>query len=93
MRIVLKHRDEGESRLLGNAGRAVAISLCPGWSLIHYMAKDNLEFLSLPSSSPRCWGYRHVAPFPVHEVLRIEPTAFYILGKPRTCLSSLLMRP
>lgn len=77
MKIVPKYQEEREGRLLGNAGRAVAISLCPGWHLIHYSAKDNLEFLSLLSSPPQCWGYRYVAPFPVHEILRIEPMTLF----------------
>ena len=81
MTIVPKHQEERESRLLGNAGRDVMISLCPACPLIRYMAKDNLEFL------------RHIAPLPVHEVLRNETMALYLLSKPRTCLSSLLMRP
>lgn len=93
MTIVPEHQEERESRLLGNAGRDVMISLCPACPLIRYMAKDNLEFLSLLSSPPRCWGNRHIAPLPVHEVLRNETMALYLLSKPRTCLSSLLMRP
>lgn len=50
--------------------------------LIHYMAKDNLEFLSLPLPGAGVIG-TYVVPFPVHEVLRIEPMAFYMLGKPK----------
>lgn len=45
-----KKREHG---LLESAGRAVATSLCPGCALIHYMAKDNLECLSLLPPPPK----------------------------------------
>lgn len=89
MRTVPKYQEERDSRLLGDGGRAVAISLSPA-PHTHPLAsnslygQDNLEFLSLLSSPSRCWGYRHVAPFPAHEVLRMVPMALYMLGKPRT---------
>lgn len=41
-------------------------------ALIHYVTKDELEFLIFWPPVPECWDHRHVPPNPVYEMLRMK---------------------